>query len=446
LALSSAAPASLSVSTALEQARAAVAQLREAVDSACDPRRPEASGVISAVQVTSIERLLRAVESIKLTAVAAVDSRRLSDAEGSTGTAAWLAVATRSDGATAARQVELARALTTPTHTRDGLPGQRTSTDQNSGAVRESLARGDISAAHAQVIVDALDRLPGPAADAAERLRLEGHLVQRARLIAPAKLRREARKLLALLDRPAALVDAEHDRALRQEEAAALAKTRLTMHDNGDGTTTGRFTVPTFAAGVLRKCVQQMTTPRRRQRESTEAQTDWAHEQGLAMVALLEHLPTDHLHGKVAATVVVTVQHDHLRTGIGAAGLDIGADLSISEARRIACGAGVLPAVLNGTSLPLDVGRTNRFFTQTQRTALATFYDECAVAGCGRPFAWSELHHRHAWSTGGRTDLHEAVPLCWFHHRRVHDPEFRHEFRPDPGHPARQQVHLVRRQ
>ena len=121
---------------------------------------------------------------------------------------------------------------------------------------------------------------------------------------------------------------------------------------------------------------------------------------GAAFVELLEHLPTDRLNGKVAATVVVTIDHEQLRESLGAAHLDTGHDLSASEARRLACSAGFLPAVLGGTSLPLDLGRSNRFFTEAQRVALATTYDECAAEGCDRPYAWSELHHEDPWSRG----------------------------------------------
>src|SRR5699024_4678175 len=100
------------------------------------------------------------------------------------------------------------------------------------------------------------------------------------------------------------------------------------------------------------------------------ADGDWAHRYGAAFVELIEHLPTETLSGKVAATVVVTVEHDRLKESLGAAHLDTGHDLSAGEARRLACNAGVLPAVLGGRSVPLDLGRQERFFTEAQRVAL----------------------------------------------------------------------------
>lgn len=140
----------------------------------------------------------------------------------------------------------------------------------------------------------------------------------------------------------------------------------MTLHDNGDGTTCGHFTVPTLAASILRKIVEQMTALRRRQAtgaideapgaEAGQAPTcrpaaghagrdglvdgpalsaDWAHARGLAFLALLEHLPTDQVHGKVAATVLVTLDHDKLKAGLGAAGVDTGIEISAAEARRL---------------------------------------------------------------------------------------------------------------
>ena len=193
----------------------------------------------------------------------------------------------------------------------------------------------------------------------------------------PGRLRRAARRALLVAERSAAEAEAHEDAELRAEEARAEAQARLTIHDNGDGTVTGRFTVPALAGAILRKTIQQIASPRRQairpagehtsaggERQGPAGSTDlregvdWAHRYGAAFVELLEHLPTDRLHGKVAATVVVTVDHDRLRNSLGAAQLDTGHDLSASEARRLACSAGVLPAVLDGSSLPLDLGRS----------------------------------------------------------------------------------------
>ncbi|SDP57972.1 protein of unknown function [Pedococcus dokdonensis] len=388
-------------------------------------------GPAARTALSAVDRTISRLQAFRLSLVAEADRSEVASDSGLTDTGAWLAATTRQDGGQAARDVRLATALDTE------LP-----------ATRAALAAGEVSAEHAQVIATATAALP-PGLDALERTAIEVALVRRARLVDPRTLRREGRRALAAAQRSQAEVDAHEDQVLRTQEERALAKSRLSWHDNGDGTTSGHFTLPTLAASILVKTVQQIASPRRfAQRaaraakqagassaaEVTEAtweafraaDGDWAHRYGAAFVELIEHLPTDTLSGKVAATVVVTVDHEQLKASLGRAHLDTGHDLSASEARRLACNAGLLPAVLDGRSVPLDLGRQERFFTEGQRVALATIYDSCAAQGCDRPYAWSELHHEDPWAAGGSTDLDLAVPLCGHHHRRAHDPRYRH--------------------
>jgi hypothetical protein len=104
--------------------------------------------------------------------------------------------------------------------------------------------------------------------------------------------------------------------------------------------------------------------------------------------------------------------------------MDTGTRISVSETRRLACHSGIVPLVLGGDSQVLDHGRERRLHTTAQRRALSAVHQTCAAEGCERPFAWSEIHHPHAWVEGGLTDLTNAIPLCGHHHRRAHDPRF----------------------
>lgn len=186
--------------------------------------------------------------------------------------------------------------------------------------------------------------------------------------LTPAQLRKVARRSLAAAERSAEQVDAHENSSTKSEEDAAWEKARFTWHHKGDGTTSGHFTVPTFAGSVLIKAIQQIASPRRfaqqaakqakagrahagqaarvdgagrgahtgqadptgaaratptdtdlrdQMREDVQEQVwrsftdsgDWANRYGRALVELLEHLPTDQLSGKVAATIVVTLDH-----------------------------------------------------------------------------------------------------------------------------------------
>jgi hypothetical protein len=391
-----------------------------------DPQRPPAAGPGQAARaIREVDRAIARLQALRLALVAAADRDQVARDAGLSGTGAWLAAHTRAGGAAASADVRLAAALA-----------------QDLPATRAALQAGQLSTEHAAVIAAATTQLPA-ALGGPDRAAVEAALVAQARLLDPPRLRRAARRALAAAGRSQDEVDAHQDQVLRTEEDRALARTRLSLHDNLDGTTTGHFTVPTLAAAILTKTIQQLTSPRRtatraarhaattttgpRRPARDDAPIDWAHRYGQAFTELLEHLPTDRLTGKVAATIVVTIDADRLKNQLGAAHLDTGHDVSAATTRRLACNAGLLPAVLAGTSLPLDLGRTQRFFTEAQRVALATTYDTCAATGCDRPYAWTELHHHHPWATGGTTNLHHAIPLCGHHHRRIHDPSYHHD-------------------
>ncbi|MGL5809288.1 MAG: DUF222 domain-containing protein [Nocardioides sp.] len=368
------------------------------------------------------ERAVRRIEAHKLRLLARAERRKVAKGAGLTGTDAWLATTTRTARREAAGQVRLATTLDT----------------HDLAATRDALTEGSVSRAHASVIADAVDRLPDWIVPA-DRHAIEARLVHQAHLVDPPTLRHTARRCLDALPVHEAIVDAHEDDLLRGEENRARSRVELTMWDNADGTTSGRFTVPRVAGAVLRKAIDAMTSPRRsgiaaaKDARALEWDRDArAHRAGQAFTSLVERLPTDRLPHKSAATVIVTIDWRTLTGQLRAAGLDAGDKISAGEARRIACTAGVLPAVLDGASLPLDLGRARRLFSETQRLALATRHTECAAAGCDRPFAWCELHHRRPWQSGGTTDLADALPLCSHHHRRIHDPAYRHRIGPGP--------------
>ncbi len=372
--------------------------------------------------VRELSRAEARVSGLKLKVLAAAEKSATARRAGAGSTGQWAARLSRADGAEAHRQVALA-----------GRLARRTATQQ-------ALALGRISAAHADVIVRADTQLPN-SVTVDQRATVEEALLEKAQTMSPSTLRRAARRAIEAIEPDPAAVDAHEDTLLRDEEAAARARSRLTLHDNRDGTVTGHFTVPTLHGHLLGKILGTMTAPRRARLGASRAQggppqgpdMDWRHARGLAFCELLEHLPTDHLHPRTAATIVVTIEAGGLRDKLAAAGLDTGDKISAGEARRLACGAGIVPAVLDGRSQVLDLGRRQRLFSEPQRVAIGVRHDTCAAEGCERPFAWCELHHRRPWGRLGRTDLDEAIPLCHFHHQRIHDRGFLHRQMPGGG-------------
>jgi hypothetical protein len=123
---------------------------------------------------------------------------------------------------------------------------------------------------------------------------------------------------------------------------------------------------------------------------------------------LLDHQT---LSGQVAAHVVSEL-------------LD-GTPLPPATARRLACDAQIIPLVLGGSGVPLDLGRARRRPTHAQRAALIVRDRGCVFPGCDRPPSWCDAHHLLPWDAGGFTDLANLVLLCDHHHRLVHEGGWR---------------------
>ncbi len=138
------------------------------------------------------------------------------------------------------------------------------------------------------------------------------------------------------------------------------------------------------------------------------------------------------MHGGDATTVIVTIPLEDLRRDLSAAGLASGERVSAAEARRLACTAEIIPAVMGGRSEVLDLGRSSRLFKPAQRKAMVVRDRECRAEGCTVPASWCEAHHwGRPWARGGRTDLRDGVLLCSWHHHRAHDSTYSAERMPN---------------
>ncbi|MGH3443996.1 MAG: DUF222 domain-containing protein, partial [Nocardioidaceae bacterium] len=212
---------------------------------------------------------------------------------------------------------------------------------------------------------------------------------------------------------------------------------------NDDGTTTGKFKIPDLHAAMLRKALEALTSPRR---VGTDGRTGPEGNRltrpellGRGLCEFLERYPFDRIgkHAGMNATVVVTIDLDALLSGLGVATLDTGGLISAGEARRLACDAGIIPVVLGGDSLPLDVGRKRRFHTEAQRIAISLRDRTCRAEGCDRLSGFCDFHHVVPWTpsgpgdTGGRTSVGDGVMLCSWHHHRVHDHRYHTTRSPD---------------
>ena len=357
------------------------------------------------VMWTRVATLVEA-ERLRLLAV----SGDVADAHGARDAAAWLALETRADGREVRRDLRLAAAMTDRWRTVD-----------------DALAQAVITPQQAQVIVRALETLPAGVGDEV-LVKAEAWLVDQARSFGPRGLRVLGRKVLEVV--APEVGEDEERKALEAGEARARDRARLTTHRVGDGTTIVRTRIADVAADRLLTYLHAYTSPGHLRSAGGATEPDpapYAVRLGRAFESFLEDVDPERLplHGGKATSVVVLVDEVKLRAGVGAAATTSGEGLSIGQVRRLACKAGILPAVLDGRSEVLDVGRQRRHFTRSQRLALAVRDQGCRAEGCDMPAAMCEAHHLDPWGAGGRTDLERGILLCSYHHHRVHDPAFR---------------------
>ena len=295
--------------------------------------------------------------------------------------------------------------------------------------VAAALAAGGVLADQAGVIIEAVDALPTDLPDPGLRSRAEEVLLAEAGRHDAKALRILGRRILHTL--APEIGEAHEQRLLHAEEHAAAAAARLTLVDDGHGKTHGRFTLPTLHGDLLRTHLMALANPRRHPHPddaSGEPRQPVITPQrlGEAFMEYLERYPADQLprHGASSATLAVTISYDALVSGLGAATLTTGHRITAAEARRLACRAGLLPAVLGTDSEVLDLGHTSRLFTRAARRALDLRDGGCTTLGCGLPPAVCHAHHDQPWSQGGPTNPANGRLLCPRHHRLAHDPRY----------------------
>lgn len=368
-----------------------------------------------AEQIETLEELTRLgarLTELRWRVLAATDRNQPGAKDGATSTAAWLSRRTQQTRVRTNTELRGALALDDPRH----------------AITRAAFAAGALHEEQVWVILRAIEDLPADEVTDEQRETAQRHLVALAAEHDAKHLRVLARRLFEVLAPEEA--DKREADALAAEERRARERCRFAMRDNGDGTTSGWFKLPTLQAEILGKAVHAFAAPRRQDPGAwlgpDGRKRPHAALLGQAFADLVEHLPTDKLPqaGGVAATVVITTPLEKLRESLGAAILDTGARISPGQVRRLACNTGLIPAVLGTKSEPLDLGRKTRLHTPGQRTAMAIRDKGCTAEGCDRPPGWCEAHHEHAWSQGGGTSVTKGRLLCPAHHHLAHDDRY----------------------
>ena len=118
--------------------------------------------------------------------------------------------------------------------------------------------------------------------------------------------------------------------------------------------------------------------------------------------------------------VVVTLDLEALEGRAGRSELQDAGVVTPESARRLACDARVSRVITDGTSQPLELGRSSKVVPPSLRRAVTVRDGGCRFPGCGRPPGWCDAHHVQHWADGGATSLDNLVLLCRPHHRAIH--------------------------
>ena len=378
-----------------------------------------------------VHALVDRVDGLALSVVHEADVREVAQAAGASSTRAWLVHACRLRPSTAGRRVRLARAL------HSAHP-----------EVRGAVVAGAVSVDHAEVIRAALTGLPAtvsPVVVADAEQVLLGHATS----MDPQRLGAAARHLGVVLDPDGAAAFARQEERLRP---------RCGLHatDTGHGYVrlTGAATVEQWAwlsAGIDPLAAPVTTTDAEGATGGATGGADAAGAGGVldprplaerrldALVELVRialESPQVGEHGGTRPQIVVTVplatlqDNPHLTSVQDLPHLDLdlpsaspaGVPISPTTARRLACDAAIIPAVLGTRSEPLDLGRVTYTAPRALRRAVTLRDKHCRFPGCRRRPRRCHTHHIHHWADGGETTLDNLCLLCDYHHHVIHQP------------------------
>ena len=356
------------------------------------------------------------LNAVLLGLVREADARALAAEQGAPSTGAWLRERWLVSPGSASRLVKLAAVL-----------------DATLPLSAQALAVGVMNTEQVQVIGEAVAGLPRELQPAGERF-----LVDQAAVFGPRELGRLGERLFEVVAPDEAERSAEE--ALRRaEERAHLGRTLALAEVPGTGRVRIAGWLDREGAGIVRAALDPLCAPQpvvageRDVRSPGQRRAD-ALVEVCRLALACGDLPDN---GGDRPQVVITVPLATLRDQVAAVGvqgqfeptaqdrrgtatLDDGSAVTAETSRRIACDAGILPAVLGGRGQVLDLGQQRRLFTGALRRALVLRDRGCAFPACDRPARWCDGHHIVHWADGGPTSLVNAVLLCGYHHRIIH--------------------------
>jgi hypothetical protein len=245
-------------------------------------------------------------------------------------------------------------------------------------ALRNAVHAGLVDSEHLDEITHAMKQLP-TTVSTTDRELVETTLVDTATTADPLVVRKHAELLLARLD--------QDGHQPHHDDKQAHPTNTLTYRRTRDGGMDFRGHLEKEIAEILDNLLGTLGKP------TTDDQRPRHQRLGDAMSDLIDAAANPTNTSGPKPQLAVYLDLNVLTDAVGTATLESGTPISAAATRRLACDADIIPIVLNGDSVPLDLGRAHRLVKPDQRKALTARDKGCAFPDCTNPASWCDAHH-----------------------------------------------------
>ena len=373
-----------------------VSELLTAVNAALSRMNESQSGAENTLDgdalmgtVLALEDTQRRLDAAKAVTLGALESSGVTETKTGLGAKAWKANRTRGCAATVARELKIARTLA------------------RFCGFAEALAAGVISTDHVTAL----------AAVCNDRT-LDGLLEAEDKLLVFAKLHRY-RTFVTFLRRLVAIIDQDGCEPDCGDRDTASQGRDLEGHLHVSLELSGHNAIE-IEAIINTEVDRQYRAAQREHKAAGIAIPTTAVLRARAIVELIRRGadPNPLGHKPVASVILpVTVDCDGHPTALHTTG---GTEVDPLTAAVLVCDAYFHQVIIDPSNNPLNMGRTVRFYTPTQKQALIIRDGGCIFPGCDQPASRCAAHHRIEWDLGGHTNVDDGALLCQRHHGLIH--------------------------
>ena len=302
--------------------------------------------------------------------------------------------------------------------------------------LRSAALDGTVTPQQMRGIRKTLKELPAEFT-AAQLEKATDSLVGKAATMTPRELGMQARAITTEVA-PEQLPSREAElRALEQQRKRAVQRRRLSMVRDGDGSWLIDGSLPVLEGEKLRKLIAGYAASEQSKLKARNEQDHrtWEQRNADALVALIDNhgaaAPLPGLIGDKPRIVVLMNEKDLHDRAEQAGLLTNGEQIDPGTLRRLSCDAEITPVVLDGNSVPIDVGSSHRTVTPEIRLALSVRDGGCRFPGCDAPDEACQAHHADPWRNRRHTSVASCVLLCPTHHAMVEPKRFWDDAAPD---------------